>query len=61
MARFYSNENFPQLAVDELRRLGHGVLTVLESGRANQAIPDEEVLAFSVAENRAILILNPAK
>ncbi len=58
MARLYSNENFPQLAVEELRRLGHDVLTVLDAGRANQSIPDEEVLAFAKANNRAILTLN---
>ncbi len=58
MARFYSNENFPQLAVKELRRLGHDILTVLEAGRANQSIPDEEVLAFAKSHNRAILTLN---
>ncbi len=58
MARIYSNENFPQLAVEELRRLGHDVLTVLETGRANQSIPDEDVLAFAIVNNRAILTLN---
>lgn len=58
MARLYSNENFPQLAVEALRQLGHDVLTVLEAGRANQAIPDDAVLAFAVAENRAVVTLN---
>ena len=58
MARLYSNENFPQQAVSELRGLGHDVLTVLEAGRANQAIPDEAVLAFAVDEQRAVLTLN---
>lgn len=58
MARLYSNENFPQQAVSELRRLGHDVLTVLEAGRANQAIPDEAVLSFAVDEQRAVLTLN---
>ena len=58
MARLYSNENFPQLGVAALRQLGHDVLTVLEAGRANQAIPDEAVLAFATADNRAVLTLN---
>lgn len=58
MARLYSNENFPQQAVLELRGLGHDVLTVLEAGRANQAIPDEEVLRFAMAGERAVLTLN---
>ena len=50
MARLYSNENFPQLAVEVLRQLGHDVLTVLETGRANQAIPDEEALTFAAMQ-----------
>ena len=58
MARLYSNENFPQLAVEVLRQLGHDVLTVLETGRANQAIPDEEILAFATMENRAVITLS---
>ena len=33
MARLYSNENFLQPVVDELRRWGHDVLTVLETIR----------------------------
>ena len=36
MAEFYSNENFPKRVVEELRRLGHDVLTSYEAGRANQ-------------------------
>lgn len=55
MARLYANENFPLPAVTELRRLGHEVLTIVETG---QAVPDEQVLAFAIAEGRAILTLN---
>ena len=58
MTRLYSNENFPLPVVQELRRLGHDVLTVQEAGKADQAIPDDEVLAFAIAETRAILTLN---
>lgn len=58
MALLYSNENFPVPAVEELRRLGHDVLTVLEAGKAEQAISDEEVLAFAIKEGRAVLTLN---
>ncbi len=50
MARLYSNENFPLLMVQELRRLGHDVLTVQEAGNADRAIPDDAVLAFAMAE-----------
>ncbi|HEY1051982.1 MAG TPA: DUF5615 family PIN-like protein [Prosthecobacter sp.] len=58
MARLYSNENFPRRVVEELRRLGHDVLTSLEAGRANQRIPDDQVLEFAVAETRALLTMN---
>ena len=58
MARLYSNENFPFPVVEELRRLGHDVLTVLETGHAGQAWPDEQVLAFATSEQRALLPLN---
>ena len=44
MARIYANENFPQPVVEELRRLGHDVLTILEAGKAGTAEPDEAVL-----------------
>ena len=50
MARLYSNENFPFPVVVELRRLGHDVLTVLEAGKAEQAIQDDEVLAFATEQ-----------
>lgn len=58
MARLYSNENFPMPAVEELRQLGHDVLTTLEAGQAGQAMPDEQVLAFAIANQRVLLTLN---
>jgi len=58
VARLYSNENFPLPVVEELRRYGHDVLTVLEAGKAEQAIEDQEVLAFSTSLNRTLLTLN---
>jgi predicted nuclease of predicted toxin-antitoxin system len=58
MAHLYSNENFPLPVVQELRNLGHDVLTVREAGNADQAIPDDEVLAFATAESRVILTFN---
>jgi hypothetical protein len=36
----------------ERRRLGHDVLTSLDAGRANFAVPDLEVLGFAAAEGR---------
>ena len=58
MARLYANENFPLPVVEELRRLGHDVLTVQDTGKSGQAVPDEEVLAFASADNRLVLTLN---
>ena len=58
MARLYSNENFPLPVVQALRRFGYDVLTVQEAGHADQAIPDEDVLAFACTEQRAVLTLN---
>jgi len=58
MARLYTNENFPLPVVEELRRLGHDVLTIHETGKAGQSVPDEDVLAFASADNRAVLTLN---
>lgn len=50
MAHFYSNENFPFPVVEELRKLGHDVLTIQETGKANQQYPDEAVLASASAD-----------
>ncbi len=58
MARLYANENFPLPVVEELRRLGHDVLTIHETGQAGQSVPDEAVLAFARADGRALLTLN---
>ena len=58
MARLYSNENFPLPVVEKLRALGHDVLTIQETGKADQALPDKEVLAFATREHRALLTLN---
>lgn len=56
--RFYLNENFPLMVVKYLRDLGHDVLTTLDAGQANQGIPDDEVLAYSVENKRAVITLN---
>lgn len=58
MARLYANENFPLPAVEELRRLGHDVLTIHETGKAGRPMLDDAVLAFACGEERALLTLN---
>jgi len=54
MARLYADEQYPYPVVKLLRALGHDVLTVQEAGRANQKIPDPDVLAFASSEKRAV-------
>lgn len=58
MGRLYASENFPLPVVEELRRLGHEVVTIQETGKAEQRTPDEEVLQLAVADDRAVLTLN---
>jgi predicted nuclease of predicted toxin-antitoxin system len=58
MASLYANENFPLPVVEKLRELGHDVLTIQETGKSDQALPDAEVLAFARREGRAVLTLN---
>lgn len=58
MARLYANENFPLPVVKELRRCGHDVLTIQETGRAGQAEADEDVLEFAVEHGYAVMTLN---
>jgi hypothetical protein len=58
MTRLYADENFPFPVVEELRRLGHDVLTLQETGYAGQAVPDEIVLEYANREGRALLTVN---
>ncbi|MCA6541946.1 MAG: DUF5615 family PIN-like protein [Pseudanabaena sp. M065S1SP2A07QC] len=58
MASFYADEQFPVQVTELLRNLGHHVLTVQQAGNANQRIPDDQVLAFAVGQERSILTIN---
>jgi hypothetical protein len=58
VAQLYSNENFPFQVVEALRELGHDVVTMLERGKAEQAIPDPEVLKLAGDEKRLVLTMN---
>ena len=58
MARLYANENFPLPVVIELRRHGQDVLTIQETGKGEQAVPDEVVLEFACSVQRALLTFN---
>jgi hypothetical protein len=56
--RFYADENFRRPVVEQLRALGHDVLTARMAGNAGQGIPDEDVVRFAAADRRAVLTLN---
>ena len=58
MARIYSNENFPRQVVDELRILGHDVVTIQEAGMSGKGESDEDVLAYAWSQRRILLTLN---
>jgi predicted nuclease of predicted toxin-antitoxin system len=58
MARLYMDEQFPKIVSELLRSMGHDVLTVQEAGNGNLGIPDEEVLSFAIADNRAVVTIN---
>jgi hypothetical protein len=52
----YADEDFPLPVVEELRRLGHDVLTAQEDGK--QAAPDVDILARAHVLGRAVLTHN---
>ena len=58
MARLYTDENFPLPVVELLGAFGHDVLTARDAGNANLRITDEDVLAFAVSNERAVLTRN---
>ena len=58
MARLYANENFPLPVVQELRRMGHDVLTTQDVGLAHKSTSDQAILEFGRRERRAVLTLN---
>jgi hypothetical protein len=58
VARLFADENFPLPVVEELRRLGHDVVTINDAGKAGQSLTDEAGLDFAHTDSRAVLILN---
>ena len=58
MARLYADEQFPKVISQLLRNMGHDVLTVQDAGNANLGVPDEDVLAFAIGDERAVITLN---
>jgi predicted nuclease of predicted toxin-antitoxin system len=58
MASLYSNENLSIDLVERIREFGYDVLTSYQAGQANQAIPDDEVLAYATANQRSVITFN---
>jgi predicted nuclease of predicted toxin-antitoxin system len=58
LIQLYADENFPLRVVEELRRLGHDVLTAYEDGKANQSVSDQDVLARATALRRVVITLD---
>lgn len=58
MARLLADENFPLPAVQELRRLGHDVLTLGDLGKADQGLLDDAVVSLATEDGRAVLTIN---
>lgn len=54
MALLDANENFPLAIVQELRRLGHDVVTIQERGSGNDRVPDDAVLRLAMAWRRGV-------
>jgi hypothetical protein len=58
MALLFADENVRFSVIVALRDRGHDVLSALEAGRANQQIPDLDVLLHATALRRAVLTNN---
>ena len=56
MARLYSDEDFVKAVSEELRALGHDVLTVQDAGRTGE--DDSLVLEFAMQDQRAVVTFN---
>src|SRR5262245_33076635 len=58
MTALYADENVARHLVQALASLGHDVLTAKVDGRANQNVPDADVLARATALGRTVLTNN---
>jgi hypothetical protein len=58
MARLYADENYDYRVVEELRKLGHDMLTANDAGQARQGLSDAQVLAFAISQTRAVITFN---
>jgi hypothetical protein len=58
VAKLLADENFPLPTTQELRLLGHDVVTLEELGKADQGLLDPAVLALAIDQDRALLTIN---
>ena len=58
MIKLYADEQFPLPVVKILRNLEYDILTVQDAGKADQKIPDPQVLVYATSLNRAVLTMN---
>jgi hypothetical protein len=58
VARLLADENFPFPVTQELRLLGHDVVTLEKLGKADQGLLDGAVLALATEDDRTILTVN---
>jgi hypothetical protein len=58
MADLYADEDFSLPVAEQLRALGHDVLTASESGHSDQAMADDEILDFAISQQRAVMTFN---
>src|SRR5487761_1170416 len=60
MSRLYADEHFPMAIVYVLRRLGHDVSTVRETGlsKTGEGTPDDLVLLYAARQQRIVLTFN---
>ena len=58
MARLFADENFPFPVVEQLRRMGHDVVTVADAGKAGQSLADKAIVELATADQRAVVTLN---
>ena len=58
MVKLLADENFLLPTVNHLRKQHYDILTLLDLGKAGQAIPDDEVLQLATMRERCLVNLN---
>lgn len=58
MSQLLADDNFPRPVVRELRRLGHDIIGLDETGLVSHESVDEDVLRAAAATDRSLLTLD---